>query len=112
MTISIGKYNFEGSYQFKLFNPKNVQGIYAILIPGSTPGKYLLIYIGQSSDFSNRGIDNTHHAYSCWIKQAKTEQNLFVAFLNLTGYSEQQRKNIEEELIAEFQPTCNMVGKN
>jgi len=63
-----------------------------------------ILYFGETEDFSERGIDFSHHKYKCWTYNGYQKQ-LYVSIHRV--YSEDVRRNREQELIAKYNPDCN-----
>jgi hypothetical protein len=84
-------------------------GIYVILIlPNiwASPRQYRPLYIGESSNVGQRVTDQ-HEKFGSWIREAAGSK-LYVAY-HLTGLmTDQLRKDAECELIAEYNPPCNI----
>jgi len=73
-------------------------GVYVITTL-STPGKHVINYVGQTADFGARFTD--HHKEDCFQRQRSTH----IAVLGNT--SEQQRLDIERDIVQKYAPTCN-----
>jgi len=103
----IGGYEF-GSPQFlDTWEPPSYGGIYAIILeqdPRDNPQMYTILYIGQTENFSERGINSMHPKYNCWKFNSNFKQ-LCVCIRKVS--SENERKEIEKSLIAEYAPVCN-----
>jgi hypothetical protein len=83
------------------------QGIYAILVPdtGLTPRPFRLLYIGESANLSER-ITKQHEKFEDWTREALGSQ-LYFAYHETIGMTDQQRRNAECELINHYNPPCN-----
>jgi hypothetical protein len=90
------------SYEFEVHqwgtDFKDVGAVYLILRNGS-PGRYGLLYIGQTGDLSER-FDN-HHKRTCFDRNGKTHIGVKVVS------AERQRLNIESDLLRKNRTTCN-----
>ena len=107
MSINYGGYEFESIKLLDSWNPPSYGGIYAISFkkdPVNKPDTYSILYFGETEDFSERGIDSSHHKYKCW-KYHGYQKNLYVSIHQV--YSEDVRKNREQKLIASYNPKCN-----
>jgi hypothetical protein len=108
LSIDIGGYNFSTPVKFADWLPPYRAGVYAILMYNAKVNKYYVIYIGQSSNLSDRGFFKSHHSYYCWIRQAgNDESKLHISVLELPNSTEDDRGKIEIQLINKFNPTCN-----
>jgi len=83
------------------------QGIYAILVrdEGFTPRPFHVIYFGESDKLARR-VNAQHESYADWMRQARGA-GLYVAFYNTAGTLARQRKELERQLIQEYNPPCN-----
>jgi hypothetical protein len=93
-----------------LFSSANTipsQGIYAILVrdEGFTPRPFQIICFGESDKLARR-VTTQHESYGEWERQARGGE-LYVAFYNTTGTPNRQRKELEKQLIQDYNPPCN-----
>jgi predicted GIY-YIG superfamily endonuclease len=77
---------------------KPIGGVYLVLkkLPA---GNYNILYIGQTSDLSER-FDN-HHQAACFVRNGRTHIGVLVEG------SEQRRLAIETDLIRNYRTSCN-----
>jgi hypothetical protein len=89
--------------------PPVSSGIYAILVPDAdcTPRPYRVIYFGESGNFHER-VTESHERYDDWIKEAGGIENTYVAFCPTPLLKEEQRRWVENDLIARYRPACNL----
>lgn len=109
MTITWGNVKFEGPYPITEWEPPNRAAVYAIMIkpdPVNKPKTYRIIYFGQSSNLSERGFYRSHHSYECWLEQAGKESNIYIGIYRMPNSTEEERRNIEQRLITEYEPVC------
>ena len=111
MSIIFGKttkVEFDGPVLITNWNPPFKAAIYAIMIPSNKRENYYrAIYFGESENLSERGFHKSHHAFSCWLREARTESNLFIGVHSMPNSTKEQRKKIEEKLISDYNPICN-----
>ena len=110
MTIVWGKskkISFEGPFEITKWDPPFRAAVYVIMVKGEKEGYYRLIYVGESSNLSERGFYKSHHAYNCWIRIAGSESNLFIGVHKMPESTQEDRTKIEQQLISEYNPTCN-----
>jgi hypothetical protein len=79
------------------FNP--VGAVYLILRKQYQTGNYSILYIGQTSDLSDR-FDN-HHKQPCFDQNQKSHIGI------LAERSEARRLNIEADLLGNYKTACN-----
>ena len=92
--------------------PPRIAGLYGILVLDGrcTPRPYRLIYIGESADLSSRGIPFEHHAYGRWVSHGGSAQSLYIAYHYMNMSGPRQRADAEQQIIEDYQPSCNIVG--
>ena len=78
---------------------KAIGGVYMVLHKGYQNGKYDVLYVGQTSDLSER-LDN-HHKKPCFDRNRKTHLAAMIES------SEARRLNIEADLLRNYNPNCN-----
>ena len=109
MAVDWGGYKFESIELLNEWDPPSYGGIYAITFKKDAinkPNTHTILYFGETSNFSTRGINSSHHKYKCWRYNGYHEK-LYVSVHQV--YSEKVRKNREEELIEKFSPDCNDI---
>ena len=91
----------------KWTGPKSA-GLYVILKPdlSSSPVPLKPIYFGQTSNFALLDLLKPHEICN-WVKEAEYEDCIFIAIYQMLGSTEEERKTMEAELIAKYQPVCN-----
>jgi excinuclease UvrABC nuclease subunit len=105
MTIVWDNTRFEGPYLMSRYSIPNGAGVYAIMKHREGTW-YDIIYFGESANFEER-ITAYHHKFECWKRQAGTIDNVYFGIHNM-GYSTQnQRLQLEGELIERYKPNCN-----
>ncbi len=109
MNITFDEYEFSEPVKITKWEPPESRGLYAILEPDLSAGHppFKPIYFGQIENFAERGFIESHGKYPDWIKEAREIDNLFIAIYLMPGSTEGERKAIETELIAQYQPACN-----
>lgn len=89
--------------------PPVSSGIYAVMVPdpSCTPRPYRVIYFGESNNLSRCVTDN-HECFNDWVREAGGAANIYVAFCTTPLLREEQRRWANSDLIAEYQPVCNV----
>ena len=89
-------------YPFTLF-PKGTSfqrfGAVYVILRRLQDGRYQLLYVGQTSDMSERFT--AHHKQTCFQGHGQTHIGVFAE------PSEARQRVIEHDLIAAHRPTCN-----
>lgn len=110
MTIVWGKtqkIEFDGPYSIQEWEPSEKGGIYCIMKRGSKERSYIILYFGESENLAKRILDKLHQAYPCWLKEAGSENNLFLGVYLMPNSSKEEREKIENDLIEDYKPVCN-----
>jgi len=108
MSIMVGDIRFDGPYLLSTWKPPQRAGVYVIMMKDVYRlGKDKILYVGESSNFSERGFLTNHHKYDCWLKYAGSADNLYICVHLMPNSTHQQRKAIESALIEQYKPICN-----
>jgi hypothetical protein len=99
MAISIGNYSFEGPYT-STDSLEDKSGVYAIHC--YVDSKYYLVDVGESATVKTR-IEN-HDREDCWKQNCKGE--LTFSVLYTPNKQQVGRREIEQELRKQYNPTC------
>jgi excinuclease UvrABC nuclease subunit len=105
--IWLGNRWFTEPTPFSMVSPGSTQGIYAILAfdAQSRPRPFRVLYIGESENLKKR-VTNQHEKFSDWVQEAGGIV-FFVSFHSTVVLTDEQRKDAEEKLIAQYDPPCN-----
>lgn len=93
MSIKIENTNFKGPYPIISWDPPCSAAVYAIMIK-EDPNQlnmYTLIYFDESDNLSERDFYRSHPKFKCWIKQAGSIFNIYIAIHNMP-YSAPKRE--------------------
>lgn len=98
---------------FHMVLPPIASGIYAILVPdsSSSPRPFRAIYFGESRNLNDR-VTGEHERYGDWVTEAGNLSNLYVAFCLTPPLRGEQRRWVENDLIARYRPACNLKGSH
>ena len=109
MSIKFSSYAFNEPMPVTLWTPPYRAGLYAILVPDITvsPRPFRVIYFGESGNLSERSFFKAHHKYFSQLQQAGVESNLYVAVYLMPVSTQEQRRTVESQLIADYRPICN-----
>lgn len=109
-TIRVGNYDFDGPFRLEVWDPPQQPGVYVVMHradPKERPGSYTADYIGESEDLSKRGFPWAHSHAECYLSQAPSKKNVYIAIRVMPGSSEEGRREIEKTLIRQYTPPCN-----
>ncbi|RLC51138.1 MAG: hypothetical protein DRI23_05640 [Candidatus Cloacimonadota bacterium] len=99
MPIKIGIYNFDGQYT-NTNSLKDKSGVYVILCEKNK--EYSVIDIGESANVKTR--IESHDRADCWSKECNG--NLAAAVLYTPNSGQAGRREIEQKLREEYNPSC------
>ncbi len=102
MSITIGKYQFEGSYT-NTSELENRSGVYAILCVRE--GKYSMIDVGESSEVRDR-VEN-HDREDCWYRNCSGA--LAFAVYYTPNQQQSGRMVIEQKIRRQYKLPCGKV---
>lgn len=102
MSISIGRWKFEGPYP-SVASLKERSGVYAIL-DQRRDGNYYVIDVGESKAVKTRV--ESHDRANCWARNQ--QGNLTVAVLYTPHLQQVGRIAIEQELRTQYTPVCGI----
>ena len=107
---SLAGYSFEGPRSLPGWTPPAVPAVYAILAKSNParPQEFSVIYVGHSDDLTQEGFPLRHPRAQAWVKRADGKFNLHVCWLEVPGGTRAHREQITRELIAIYDPSCNL----
>lgn len=105
MKIVINSIEFLGPYVVSENSSIDRAGIYAILAK-RVDGTYDIIYIGESGELGTR-IGPNHHRWDCWQRHSGYGLQFAYRLYPASGYTKDQRLEIEKRLIDLNNPICN-----
>lgn len=107
---SLAGYSFEGPRALAGWTAPAEPAVYAVLAKTNPqrPQEFSVIYVGHGDDLSTEGFPFRHARSSAWIARAGSKFNLHVAWLNVPGGTAAHREQISQELIAIYDPSCNL----
>jgi len=113
MNIIFDNHEFSKPRRIAKWEPPKASGLYVILKPdlSSSPIPLKPIYFGQSRNFAELGLLKSHEICN-WVKETEAEDGVFIAIYIMLGSIEEERKTMEAELIAKYQPACNQLKKS
>jgi hypothetical protein len=80
--------------------------VYAIIIPAEKAGRFRLIYVGESGNTSERGFLRSHHKYPCWLKQARSDERIYIGLHLMPNSTAEQRRAVEVRAIGDLELAC------
>ena len=107
---SLAGYSFEGPRSLAGWTAPAIGAVYAIVAKSNPdrPQEFSVIYVGHADDLSAEGFPLKHPRSAAWIKRAGNKFNLFVCWLEVPGGTLSHREQISRELIAIYDPSCNL----
>ena len=113
MGIIFDNHEFSKPRRIADWESPKAAGLYVILIPdlSISPIPLKAIYFGQTSNFAKRLFLKSREIYN-WVKEVESEDSVFIATYLMLGSTKEERKTMEAELIAKYQPVCNKKYKS
>jgi len=113
MNIIFDNHEFSIPMRISKWQPPKAAGIYVILKPdlSISPIPLKPIYFGQTRNFAEQGLLKSHEICN-WVKEAESEDGVFIAIYLMLGSTEEERKIMVAELIAKYRPVCNKKYKS
>jgi hypothetical protein len=109
MTINLGGKHFTKPVLLSSWQAPSLAGLYVILtFDGNIrPLPYRPIYFGETDNLGTRRIGRSHDRFSCWSLQAGGEADLYISIFIVPLSNAEQRRAIEQQLIAVYRTPCN-----
>ncbi|MBN2244893.1 MAG: hypothetical protein JW755_03505 [Candidatus Aminicenantes bacterium] len=101
---------FEGPFPIQYWNPPNCAALYAIMVKpdaSKSPRSYRILYFGKANNLSDKNFYLKHDKLKCWTNFSGSEENLFIAFYDVTKASAEDRVHTLMGLIDKYRPVCN-----
>lgn len=107
---SLAGYAFEGPRALAGWTPPHEAAVYAILAKSNPdrPQEFSVIYVDHADDLAQVGFPFRHPRSASWIKRAGGKFNLHACWLQVPGGTRSHREQITRELIAIYDPSCNL----
>lgn len=107
---SLAGYAFEGPRALAGWTAPAKAAVYAVMAKSNPqrPQEFSVIYVGHSDDLSTEGFPFKHPRSTAWINRADGKFNLHVCWLEVPGGTRAHREQIARELIAIYNPSCNL----
>ena len=77
------------------------------LIFSRTKDSFNIIYAGDCDKTEEKNFFTNNSDFQCWIKNAGSEDSLYLAILPMFESSESQRKGIVSKIRLRYHPPCN-----
>ncbi len=109
MSIKIGNRVFDGPHLLKDWDLLKFPAIYAILMKPdpNEQNNYQLLYICESTEFSELKSGLDHPKYECWFKEAGFKSNIYIGAHVMPNSTFKERKLLKSVLIGMYDPVCN-----
>ena len=107
---SLAGYAFEGPRALAGWTAPKEAAVYAILAKADPrrPQEFAVIYVDHADDLSAVGFPFRHARSSAWIARAGGKFGLHVCWLQVPGGTRSHREQIARELMAIYDPSCNL----
>ena len=107
---SLAGYSFEGPRALAGWTAPQEPAVYAILAKADPkkPQEFAVIYVDHADDLSAVGFPFRHDRSAAWINRAGGKFALHVCWLQVPGGTRAHREQIARELMAIYDPSCNL----
>lgn len=108
---SLAGYPFEGPRLLAGWTPPATAAVYAIVYrpaPQARSQEYAVIYVDHSEDLSAEPFPFKHPRAGCWTERAGDRWKVHICTYEVPGGRRSHREQIARELIATYQPGCNL----
>ncbi len=115
MSIELGNRLFDGPHLLKEWDPLNFPAIYAILMkpnPKNERETYQILYICESTEFSELKSGLDHPKYECWFKEAGFKSNIYISAHVMPNSTFEDIKLLKNVFIEMYEPVCNDQTEN
>src|SRR5690606_5245512 len=106
---SAAGYVFDGPRLLAGWTPPAEPGVYAVVYqPAPARQRFAVSYVGESEDLSREGFPCRHPAAPRWVERAGSKWKLAICTFQGPGCTAAHRAEIVRELVAMYQPRCNV----
>ena len=107
--IYFANYQFSEPEVISEWRTEEKAGIYVILVqdPKVKSRSYKAIYFGESENLSESSFIKSHQSFECWIREAESADNLFIATSAMSDSPSELRQGIVTFLVKYYHPACN-----
>ena len=107
--IYFANYQFSEPAGIAEWRTEEKAGIYVILVqdPKAKSQSYKAIYFGESDNLSDSNFIKSHHSYDCWVREAESESNLYIATFAMSDSPSELRQGVVAFLVKYYHPACN-----
>ena len=109
MTIQILHYEFLGPVKLFEWGPPMEQVVYIILSRDND--KFNIIFADQCEKASKTDFFTNNGKFRCWISNAGSKENTYLAIYPMWKSAKLERKVIVEKIISQFHPICNVENQ-
>ncbi len=107
MAIQILHYEFMGPIRLDEWGPPMEEVVYVLL--ARNRDKFSPIFVDQCTRSEDAGFFTKNPKFKCWMDQAGSESNLYVAIHPMFGSSAPDRRLAVGKIVSKYSPHCNMV---
>ncbi len=112
MRVQFDQWVFNSPVPIDRCVPVRCAALYAILVADDSSASFPFrpIYFGQTENLAQSHFFESHPRYADWVREAGSEQDLFVATYLCAGMTGQYREFVEGMLVREYAPACNSLA--
>jgi len=105
LAIQILHYEFMGPIRLDEWGPPMEEVVYILL--ARSRDRFSLIYADQCTKSDDAGFFTKNPRFKCWMSQAGSEDNLYVAVHPMFGSSARDRMFAVGKIVSKYSPHCN-----
>lgn len=94
-----------GPVRLDRWGPPMDQVVYIVL--GRTGDNFSVIYVDHCSKSDDAEFFTKNPNFKCWVDNAGSEENLYVAIYPMFDSPPQSRQNTVDKIISKYKPVCN-----
>jgi hypothetical protein len=110
MSLQFGSITFTDPVKLSQWRPASGAGLYCICLVNQQwqPIPFQPIFFGVASNLADIDLLHEQVALESWSAHANSPNKLLVAHAHLPHFSEDQLSLFEQQLIARYEPPCNL----
>ena len=105
VAIQVLHYEFMGPVRLDEWGPPMEDVVYIMLARGRDG--FSPVYAAQCGRSDDAGFFTKNPGFKCWISQAGSEGNLYVAIRPMFGSSPRDREAVVGKIVSKYSPPCN-----
>jgi len=105
LTIQILHHEFLGPIKLSEWGPPMEEVVYVLM--AREKDNFKIIYVNESEKTKEKDFFTKNDNFKCWVSNAGSENNLFLAILPMWKSNKEEREKIVSKTIMKYNPICN-----